>query len=584
MKYKLITDNEYENIIDKILKNRNITNLEEIKYPSAKNILDRYTLDNIELAVEKLMEAVAERKEIGIIWDCDCDGYCSGALINNYLSIRFKNQDIKLKNYIHEGKQHGLTDDIKLDDNLSLLIVVDGGSNDYDQHKKLKEKGIDIIILDHHEAEKVSENAIVVNNQLCNYDNKELSGVGICYKFCKVIDDYVGDVPEEGGTLADYFLDLVSLGNIADMVSMLNLETRFYATIGMHNINNRMIKALINKQAFTLNGKMNFEKVGFCIAPLINGIIRQGTQKDKELVMEAFMDIEREVPYKKRGSNAVVQVDIADECARLMVNAKNRQDTKVKKALEIVEDKIIKNKLYKDKVMMIDVTEVLDNNLTGLVANKLLGKYKRPILLMQKRKEKDKEEFGGSARGYNVEDFKKVCTDSGLFTLAEGHAGAFGIGFDIEKEDEIRAYFNNYFKDTEFDTGYLIDLEIQGKDIDTRDIISIGELEDIWNRDLKEPLFLIKNLHIKDSDIKMTDSKNKKIYFRYKNISFNKRTNNETILDEMRCKDTSKPHFGDKNLELNIVGRFKIENSKGKEYPSVEIVDFESKEYEELIF
>lgn len=619
IKYELITDNKYDSIVEKVLQNRNIHNLEEIKYPNRKNVLDKYLLDNIELAVERVMEGISGEKVFGLIWDCDCDGYCSGAIIHNYLKTRFEN--IKIRNYFHTGKKHGITDDIKLDKDIDILLVVDGGSNNFKQHKELKEKGIEVIVLDHHEAEKVSEDAIIVNNQLSNYPNKDLSGVGICYKFCKTIDDYVGETEEY--TLADEFLDLVAVGNIGDMVNLRTLETRYYAYEGIHNIKNKLLKALVNKQSFSLGGKMNYEKIAFCIVPLINALIREGKQKDKELMAEAFMDVDRIVPYKKRGASEEIQVHIADECARIMVNAKGTQDRKVKKAYRIIEEKILENNLHKDKVIMVDVTDILDNNFTGLVANKLLTDFKKPILLMQRKKQefklvkktnniktrkkfkqkfkivgkikprekikiekikKIKQEFGGSARGCGIDDFKAVCTNSKLFNLAEGHANAFGIGFDVEKENEIRQYFNNLFKDIEVSMKNTIDLELDATKLNPKDIIAVGQLEDIWNRDLKEPLFLIENIHIKDSDIKITDSKSKTIYFKLRNLSFKKKYANDIILDEMKCKNMSEPHFGDKNLELSVIGKFKISKVGKKEYPVIEIIDYISEEYKELIF
>jgi len=84
---------------------------------------------------------------------------------------------------IHDGKQHGIILD-KIPDDISLVVIPDAGSNDYEQHHILKEKGIDVLIIDHHEADRISEDAIIINNQTCDYPTKSLSGVGMVYKFC----------------------------------------------------------------------------------------------------------------------------------------------------------------------------------------------------------------------------------------------------------------------------------------------------------------------------------------------------------------------------------------------------------------
>lgn len=71
----------------------------------------------------------------------------------------------------------------------TLVIAPDSSSNDYDIHKKLMEKGIDVLVIDHHEADRISEYACVVNNQLCDYPTKSLSGVGMVYKVCQYLDE-----------------------------------------------------------------------------------------------------------------------------------------------------------------------------------------------------------------------------------------------------------------------------------------------------------------------------------------------------------------------------------------------------------
>ena len=80
------------------------------------------------------------------------------------------------------------------------------GSNDYAYHKKLKEQGRTVIVLDHHLADHISEDAIIINNQLSNYPNKEFSGAGITWQFCRYLDKLTKN------NYADEFLDLVALG------------------------------------------------------------------------------------------------------------------------------------------------------------------------------------------------------------------------------------------------------------------------------------------------------------------------------------------------------------------------------------
>lgn len=121
--------------------------------------------------------------------------------------------------------------------NFSLILVPDAGSNDYSQHAELKSKNIDTIILDHHLADKISEDAIVINNQLSDYPNKDFSGVGIVYQFCRYLDKLMNT------DYANNYLDLVALGNCADMMSLTSIETKHLITKGFEpdNIHNPYI-------------------------------------------------------------------------------------------------------------------------------------------------------------------------------------------------------------------------------------------------------------------------------------------------------------------------------------------------------
>lgn len=127
-----------------------------------------------------------------IVVDSDCDGFTSAAIIYQY-TIRL-NCHCKIDYWLHEGKQHGLQDHIDrlMEENneYDLIILPDSSSNDATYHDMLDEIHIPCLILDHHETDvKLSDNAVVVNNQLSpEYINKSLTGAGVVYQFCRYID------------------------------------------------------------------------------------------------------------------------------------------------------------------------------------------------------------------------------------------------------------------------------------------------------------------------------------------------------------------------------------------------------------
>jgi single-stranded-DNA-specific exonuclease len=205
--------------------------------------------------------------------------------------------------------------------------------------------------------------------------NKNASGAFVVYKFLKAIDDYLFE------DNSDYYLDLLSLGNIADVMDLREKETRYYVYKGIKNINNPFIKALIEHNSYDLEGKYNIDKVGWTIAPKLNGTIRSGTKEENLKMVEAFISD---------------NYDFCLEVAKMCKNVKARQDNAVKSALKKIEPKIKVN--TEDRCIILDVEKSLEKNHTGLVATKIADKYKLPTLLY--REVEDKVGFvGGSFRG-----------------------------------------------------------------------------------------------------------------------------------------------------------------------------------------
>lgn len=217
MNYKLIENKLLQimpemDIIEQIFTSRGM-NLKDINHylnTTNEDILDPQLIMNIKEGAKMLIKHIHEGDKVLIQIDSDADGFTSSALLLNYLNCLFP---AFVKNNIsyrfHTGKQHGIPleiiDDI-INKGYKLIIAPDAASNDYEQHRILKENNVDVLIIDHHEAEKVSKDACVINNQLCDYPTKSLSGVGMVYKFCSYIDKILDE------NYANLFIDLVSVG------------------------------------------------------------------------------------------------------------------------------------------------------------------------------------------------------------------------------------------------------------------------------------------------------------------------------------------------------------------------------------
>lgn len=538
MKYKLIGDNFIFSPIKTVLKNRGIT--EELFQVSSKDIIKPLMLNNIDEGIKILMKNIG--KKILIVVDSDCDGMTSAAVIYRYLKEEFK--DIKLEYRIHTEKQHGLSSDIKVEDDISLVILPDASSNDFKQHKELKERGIDVLVLDHHECDLgYSKHAVVINNQLSeSYPNKKLSGVGIVYKFLKELDGYLFI------DKADKYLDLVALGNVADMMDLNSRETRYFVYEGIKNINNPFIQALMEDNKYDLEGKYNIEKIGWTIAPKINGVIRSGSYTEKENMFEAFIS-----------DNYGFCLDIAKMCKKI----KAAQDRNVKKSLVELEKEI--NLEEGDKCIILDTNNKLNSTFRGLVAQKISDKYGVPTLLYSNIK--DKEGYiGGSFRGSNLSGhFRTDLLGCDVITMAQGHENAGGFELKIENLDKLKEYLNTFYKDREVFLGkeYNVDFELEAYEIEDWIVDELAQYEDEFGNGVDSPLILIKKLKIHKDELNINKNN---IIFDYNYIKFIKKFATKVLKEELSSHE---------ELELNIIGKCSINtyNNKGQ----IEIVEIEIK-------
>ena len=515
MEYQLIVPGiplkEVVSAVEQVLANRGIApeNVNHYLNTTDEDILDPKILMNIQEGVKILIKHISQGNKILIQIDSDCDGYTSAAALINYLNCLFPGfVQNNIYYRIHTGKQHGLILET-IPNDVKLVIAPDSSSNDYEVHAELAARGVDVLVIDHHEADKVSEDACVINNQLCDYPTKSLSGVGMVYKFCSYIDELLNV------DYADQFLDLVALGMIADMMDLRDYETRHLITRGLENIRNPYFKGMIDKQSYQLKDGISPIGVAFYIAPYVNATIRMGDQDEKLILFESMLDYRgyELIESTKRGCKGQMETRVEQAC-RNSSNIKNRQTKARDAALETIE-KIIKEKnLLDNKILVIKLdTFEADKNLTGLIANQLMAKYQRPVLLLNKVKnvETDIDENGktrivkewvsweGSGRGYDKSKFdnlREFLKESELVMYAEGHANALGAGILDESFAEFINYSNQELADFDFTPCYKVDFIFSGSDFRGKDIVEIAELKSLWGQGVDEPLIAIEHINV----------------------------------------------------------------------------------------
>ena len=561
--------------VERVFATRGIApeNIEHYLNTTDDDILPPESIPNMNEGAKMVISHIAHNDKILVQVDSDCDGYTSGACLLNYLNCLFPGYVQNNITYrIHTGKQHGIILET-IPEDVKLIIAPDSSSNDYEQHKILHDRGCDVLVIDHHEAEAISEYACVINNQLCDYPNKTLSGVGMVYKFCSYIDKIM-DVD-----YADQFLDLVALGLVGDMMDLRNFETRHLVVRGLENIRNPFFKEMVKVQNYSISraGGLCPFAISFYIAPQINGTIRMGTAEEKLMLFESMLDYRayEQVPSTKRGCKGQYETRVEQAC-RNCTNIKRNQAKATEASLDVIEHIIENKNLTENKIIAVKLDEdhATNRNLTGLIANQLMSKYKHPILLLMQSVDEDgKIVWEGSGRGYdtsNFSDLRSFIKDSGYAFLAEGHANAFGVGIADDKFDDFIKYSNEALKDCVFNPCTKVDFIWHGYDFTGEDVKELASLNQIWGQEIEKPYVALENLVIQPANVSLMS--------RDKSPTLKIELSNGVSLIKFKASEEEFQQltkYSSGSVTINAVGTCKINEWNGIINPQIEIEDYE---------
>jgi single-stranded-DNA-specific exonuclease len=554
-KYDILGKVRFGNELEDILKLKGIKDINSFLNPTIKNTESELLFDNIEKARDVFIKHIRNKDVIDLLVDCDVDGFTSASNIYQY--IKRLNPDIEVRCFIHKGKIHGLSEfvDSMCEDDSKLVIVPDAGSGDSKECEKLIKSGKDVIILDHHSIDASDNPAIVVNNQLSyRITDKAMTGVGITYKFTKLLDKYYGV------DYADDYLDLVAFGMIGDRADTVNLQTRYLILKGLEQIRNKtnknkLISVLVDAQMYSMNNKITINGIGFYVCPLMNSMIRLGEYEDKCYMFEALCNSDEMIDRKVRGKG-MVNMTIQEYVLKACQSSNRKQKKITEESAAVLSEEIKKFNMDKLPILVCNARDDVDSNSTGLIANRLADQYQRPCLLMRRKGDICK----GSGRGSDkceIIDFNQWCKDTGLFNKVEGHPGAFGCEIDFDNTNKLFSLLSTMRKIDE--PTYHVYNVYDSNQIHDQIIKNVAKYDYVWGNTVSEPIFLIKNIPCNKYNLYLLGSKQNKIEFTYHNIKFVKQTKGISLASLYK-KIIS---IGD-NFEFDIVGRFSIDYKSGK--------------------
>ena len=422
----------------KILFSRGIKSPGEIRdflNPKLENLQNPNKLYDVEKAVKIIREAIQKNKNIWIYGDYDVDGITSTAVL--YLALKELGAE-NVSYYIPiRDEGYGLNNDalkkIK-DSGGELVITVDCGITAFEEIKFANSINLPVIITDHHnlQGKKVPEALAVINPKRVEneYTFESLAGVGTVFMLVLSLFESYGKKEE-----AFEYLDLVSIGTIADIVPLLS-ENRILTRFGLEKLpftKNRGLAFLLYKLFNSGENKGNNSKseystydVGFIIAPVFNAA---GRLKDAKMVVKLLTS----------DNNREIEIIVKE-----LINKNFERKELQNRIVEMIEKNIEKNKINEDFVI-IDYSPEYHHGIIGIAASKIVDIYYKPVIIMEVKE--DEGIAVGSCRsieGFNILNALQSMPE--LFVKFGGHSGAAGFTIPIKNIELFKRKINEYAK------------------------------------------------------------------------------------------------------------------------------------------
>ena len=490
---------EYNKIILQLLFNRELVDKQLVKdfFESDKiKLSDPFLFKDMAAAVDLAVRHIKKQNLIVIYGDYDADGVTATALLGEVLNIFKARTQVYIPGRTSEG--YGLNK--KAINELAksgakLIITVDNGIRNQAEVAYAKNKGLDVIITDHHEPPADEEDwpdCLVINPKAEVGADRNLAGVGVAFKFAQALISRAKLAEQMKIRLESKILDLVAIGTVADMVSLLG-ENRSLVSRGLKVINELKrlgVSELIKTEQ--LNGntgkKITAFNLGWQISPRLNSAGRLGRANTAyELLITKDKKEAQEIAKK--------------------LNEKNTERQKITEAVAEQCRLKIQEKMLADKILIVCSPNAADDRaasgwpegVIGLVAGRLCDQYGRPVLVITKAG----DEIRGSGR--SIDEFNVMAAIEQVAEHLEkfgGHAVACGFTLKSRKDldgfrEKMKKIAEQALAGAELAPKISVEAEIDLSEINDEFMLALEKFEP-FGEDNERPKFLTRGLQIMD--------------------------------------------------------------------------------------
>jgi len=400
------------------------TKLARFLHPRLQDLSDPFELPGMDAAVERLVQAIEGAEKIVLYGDYDVDGVSSTVLLTRLLNAYGLSPRVFLPQRLSEG--YGLSmggiEKAVNGNQPALLIAADCGTNSRAEADWLRERNIDLVVLDHHEPaiEGVADCVAIVNPKL-GEDYHYLCTAGVVFKVAHAL---LKKRPLENGFDLRDFLDLVALGTLADIVPLID-ENRILVRRGLQQLDrtsNPGLQAL--KLVSGLRPPCDAIDVGFKIGPRLNAAGRVNTAHDAfDLLLSA-------------------DAGDCDQLAKKLDELNRKRQDLEQKARDEAEDQIAGLPAFEKEFALVVAGDDWHPGIVGIVASRLMRKYHLPTFIISFDENGLGKGSGRSVEGISLVKALDHCRS--LLEAGGGHDQAAGLSVARENLADFRRQFNAY--------------------------------------------------------------------------------------------------------------------------------------------
>ena len=453
-----------------------------------------FLLPDMDKAVKRITQAHKIGEKIVIYGDYDVDGMCATAILHDALTRFGLNIETYTPNRFTEGyglNAEAIKELAKTD--VSLVITVDCGSLSSDEIEMAKQLKLDVIVTDHHAISKKIPPAVAVINphrEDSKYPFTDLAGCGVAFKLVQALQTKLEGLPPGQ---EKWLLDLVALGTVCDIVPLLdeNRNNVYWGIEVLKKTRRLGLKSLMAVAKITPR-ELDSRKIGFILGPRLNA---SGRMETAQYALELLM-----TDNPKRALELAQKLDDMNRDRRVEQNRIFDEACKVLDTEKIDDVVVVGNKTWNEGVI-------------GIVASKILEKYKHPTFILQI----GDDEIKGSGRSFGDFNLAEAISATKKYLIrGGGHSAAGGISLKSSKIKAWKDAINNYYKNLKLKNQekYLLPNEdltmTKLSEVDIELIYELAKLEP-FGMGNERPIFKLNNLHSKYIDRIGSDKRHLKL-------------------------------------------------------------------------